>query len=117
MTSEKKNKSIKQHILNFWRGDISLTISFWFVFMIGGSIVTIPSFVITDAYVDSLNNSSMILLLLFYIFQYTYLLIAYVGTWRASSKYKPKKENWAWGTIAKVYIVLNILRAISGYIL
>ena len=46
--------------------------------------------------------------------QYAYLILAYVGTWRSASNYKPKKDQWSWGTIAKVYIILNLIRAV-GY--
>ena len=78
------------------------------------SSFTIPSFVLTDAYVDSLGNLGLIAFISFFIIQYSYLILAYVGTWRSASNYKPKKDQWSWGTIAKVYIILNLIRAV-GY--
>ena len=50
-----------------------------------------------------------------FIFQYSYLIWAYVGSWRSATNYKPKKGQWSWGTIAKVYIALNIIRGIVKF--
>ena len=116
MAKIKQNKKLIQHIKDFWGGKINLGPSFWYVFIIGGTIVTIPSFIATDAYVDSLSSSGLIALMVFYLFQYCYLIVAYVGTWRSASNYKPKKTQWSWGTIAKVYIVLNVIRAVVKFI-
>tara|TARA_B110000967_G_C18358149_1_gene304593 strand:- start:69 stop:422 length:354 start_codon:yes stop_codon:yes gene_type:complete len=110
MAKKKKNKDVKQNVIEFWQGKITLGKSFWLVFVVGGSIMTIPSFILTDAYVDSLDNLGLILFITFFIFQYTYLIVAYVGTWRSAKNYKPKKNQWAWGNIAKIYIVLNLIR-------
>ena len=71
------------------------------MFVVGGSIMTIPSFILTDAYVDSLDNLGLILFITFFIFQYTYLIVAYVGTWRSAKNYKPKKNQWAWGNMLR----------------
>ena len=47
---------------------------------------------------------------------YIYLIIAYVGTWKSATNFKRKKNQWSWGTIAKVDIVLNILNGINQLI-
>ena len=49
-------------------------------------------------------------ILFFVPFQFVYLIWAMVGTWRSASKFKPKKKQWAWGTIAQVYIILSVIR-------
>ena len=110
------NKNLVHHIKNLWQGKVSLVWSFWFWFMLIGSIVTIPSFLLTDAYMDSLNNLSLVLFIIFFLFQYAYLILAYVGTWRSASNFKPKKNQWSWGTIAKVYVVLNAIRAVVKFL-
>ena len=46
------------------------------------------------------------------IFQYIYMIFAYVGAWRSASNYKPKKKQWAWGSIAQIYMTLSIIRTI-----
>jgi hypothetical protein len=115
MAIKKKSKSFKQNVIDFWQGKISLGLSFWVLFCVVGTIITIPSFVLTDAYVDSLGSLGLIAFILFFIIQYAYLIVAYVGTWRSASNYKPKKDQWSWGTIAKVYIILNLIRAVLEF--
>ena len=115
MAIKKKSKSFKQNVIDFWQGKISLALSFWVLFFVVGTIITIPSFVLTDAYVDSLGSLGLIAFILFFIIQYAYLILAYVGTWRSASNYKPKKDQWSWGTIAKVYIILNLIRAVLEF--
>ena len=117
MASKKmsKNKNIIQIIKDYWNGKYSLAGSFWFGFMILGSLITVPALIFTDAYIDSLGNLGLIGLLLYFVIMYPYLILAYVGTWRSASNYKPKKGQWSWGTIAKVYIALNAIRAIVEF--
>ena len=113
MVEQKQKKNLIQHVKYFWSGKINLGPSFWIVFMIGGTIVTIPSFIATDEYIDTLDSFGLIALIVFYLFQYLYLIVAYVGTWRSASNYKPKiNQWWPWGTIAKIYIALNAIRGI-----
>ena len=85
---------------------LSLGISFWAVYTIGGTIVALPAIVLPE-------TSSAILI--FVPFQFIYLIWAMVGTWRSASKFKPKKKQWSWGTIAKVYIALNLIRGIVKF--
>ena len=47
-----KNTNIIQVIKNYWNGKYSLAASFWFGFIILGGIMTIPAFILTDAYID-----------------------------------------------------------------
>ena len=95
-------KSKKQNFIkSLWNGNESLGTSFWAVYFIGGSIVSIPAWVLPET-----SNA----LLFFVPFQLTYITWAIVGTWRSASKFKPKKKQWAWGTISQVYIVLSIIR-------
>ena len=96
-----KKRKKQNYITNFWNGNESLGTSFWAVYFIGGTIVSLPVLVLPE-------TSSAIFI--FVPFQFIYLIWAMVGTWRSASKFKPKKNQWAWGTIAQVYIVLSVLR-------
>ena len=96
-----KKRKKQNYISNFWSGNESLGTSFWAVYFIGGTILSLPAFVLSE-------TSSAIFI--FVPFQFIYLIWAMVGTWRSASKFKPKKNQWAWGTIAQVYIVLSVLR-------
>ena len=96
-----KKRKKQNYIINFWNGDETLGTSFWAVYIIGGTIVSLPAIVLPE------TSSAVIV---FVLFQFIYLIWAMVGTWRSASKFKPKKNQWAWGTIAQVYIVLSVLR-------
>ena len=82
-------RSKKQNFIqNLWNGNESLGLSFWAVYIIGGTIVSIPSFVLPET-----SNS----ILFFVPFQFVYLIWAMVGTWRSASKFKPKKKTMVLG--------------------
>ena len=110
---KKKNNNIKQAIINIWQGKLDLGQTFWLVFIIGGTIVTLPSFILNDEFIDSISDIGALFAIFFFIFQWSYLVWAYVATWRSATNFKPKKNQWSWGTIAKVYIVLSVIRSIS----
>ena len=115
MVSKNSNKNIIQIIKDYWNGKYSLVGSFWFGFMILGTIITVPAFIFTDSYIDAMSDTALLGLLVYFAIMYPYIILAYVGTWRSASNYKPKKGQWSWGTIAKVYIALNALRAVIEF--
>ena len=112
----KKKKYFKQILKDFWQGKMSLKFSFWIAFFLVGGAFSIPLFFITDAYIDNISDGLASLFFLYIIVYWIYLIIVYVGTWRSASNFKPKKNQWSWGTIAKVYMVLNIVRGINQLI-
>ena len=97
MKKLKKQNFIK----NLWNGNESLGISFWAVYIIGGTIVSLPAFMLPET-----SNA----IFFFIPFQFAYIIWAMVGTWRSASKFKPKKKQWAWGTVVQIYIVLSVIR-------
>ena len=101
-----KKKVENNFVIDFWNGRISLGTSFWAVYFIGGTIVSLPAFLLSET-----TN----LIIFFVIFQFIYLIWAIVGTWKSASKYKPKKNQWSWGTIAQIYIVLSALRILLNF--
>jgi hypothetical protein len=110
---KKKNNNIKQAIINIWQGKLDLGQTFWLVFIIGGTIVTLPSFILNDEFIDSISDIGALLAIFIFIYQWSNLVWAYVAAWRSATNFKPKKKQWSWGTIAKVYIVLSVIRSIS----
>lgn len=111
----KKNNFI-QMIKDYWNGKYSLAKSFWLGFMVIGSIITVPSFYLTDTFIDGLGNTGLIAMMIYFVIMYPYIILMYVGTWRSASNFKPKKDQWSWGTIAKVYLALNVFRGIVDII-
>tara|TARA_A100001011_G_C14200269_1_gene795339 strand:- start:608 stop:949 length:342 start_codon:yes stop_codon:yes gene_type:complete len=108
-----KKKNLKKIFKDFWHGKMSLKFSFWIAYFLVGGAFTIPSFFITDAYIDRIGDGMAFLLLVYIVILYIYLIITFIGTWRSASNFKPKKNQWSWGTIAKVYMVINILQSIT----
>ena len=75
----KKKNNIKQVIINIWQGKLGLSQTFWLVFIIGGTIVTLPSFILNDEFIDSISDIGALLAIFFFIFQWSYLVWAYVA--------------------------------------
>ena len=111
----KKNNFI-QMIKDYWNGKYSLAKSFWLGFVVIGSIITVPSLYLVDDFIDGLGTSGVIGLMLYFLIMYPYIILMYVGTWRSASNFKPKKDQWSWGTITKVYLALNMFKAIVDII-
>ena len=117
MKKKKNNNNIKQVIINIWQGKLNLSQTFWLVFFIGGTIVTLPAIIFfNDEFIDSISDIGAVLGILYVLIEYSYLIWAYVATWRSATNFKPKKNQWSWGTIAKVYLVLNLIRAFSSFL-
>ena len=103
-----KNKNnFKQSVVNFWQGKISLPISYWLVLTVGSIIVALPAIIITDSYLDSFGGLGTLLFILLIIFQYTYTIFAYVGTWRSAIKYKTKKKSMGLGNNSYSFYVVK----------
>ena len=92
-------KSKKQNFISsLWNGNESLGTSFWAVYIIGGTIVSIPAFVLPE---------TSYAILFFVPFQFVYLIWAIIGTWRSASKFKPKKKTMGLGNYSSsVYCTL-----------
>ena len=84
----KNEKSKTKLFSNFWNGKERLRTSFWAVYIIGGTIVSLPAIVLPE-------TSSAIFI--FVPFQFIYLIWAMVGTWRSALKFKPKKKTMVLG--------------------
>ena len=98
-------KSKKQNFIkNLWNGNESLGISFWAIYIIGGTIVSVPALVLPET-----SNA----IFFFVPFQFAYIIWAMVGTWRSASKFKPKKTvglgNYS-SSIYRAFCYENIIR-------
>lgn len=103
-------------IINIWNGNLSLGKTFWLVFMLGTSVLTIISFLIEENY-ENISEVGALFSLIFILFFYIYLIYSYVGTWRSASKYamsaKKKRKGAGWAYAAQTVVVLS---AISGLV-
>ena len=107
---------MKKLIKKIWDGNLQLVRTFWLVNVLGSIILGIPLF-LGDLYYSDLNEF-LSFLVIFFIFLYAvYFLFASVATWRSATKYvalkKKKKLKGIWGYVAKVIVVLAVLRSIG----
>jgi hypothetical protein len=109
--------------INFWRGDESLTFSFWVVYFIGLSILSAPLIYIDiqgEAFIDSMSDGMALLFLIVTFIFYPALVYVYVGLYRSTSKYillvKKKGKSAIWGYLVYVWMFLSIIRLIREFI-
>ena len=112
----KKNKQLKNIVVTYWNGEISLGKSFWIVAVVLLTIVSIPSYLIDDQAISRMSDGVAIAILVWTIFFYLFLIYTYVGLWRSSSKYiaesiKSKRSTF-WGYVVYIVIVLGMF---SGF--
>jgi hypothetical protein len=108
----------KKLIVNIWRGDHDFRKTFWIYYVLIGTVLSIPTYLI-DFYYESIGEILALFLLIYIVIFYVYIFFAMVGTWKAATKYnllkKKKKDSAFWGYAAKTYLVLtalNVLREI-----
>ena len=124
--SETKNSNLNQKFSNkenviarVWKGDETLSRTFWIYLVLCGSIlgglVGFFGALMQDIY--NLNPAPL------YILLAAYGVWSGVGLWNSSTNYKiaklKNKQSYGWATAAKVYAVFNILVWVSqlGFIM
>jgi len=106
------NKSLK----NFWNGKVSFGQSFWLWYFIGGSVLAIPFYIITDDSIDSSVGLSLFIIL-YFLFFISVLIFLIIGTWKSAENYKKikkkKKLGSGWAIAGQIYISLATLRGVA----
>lgn len=104
-------------LVKHWRGDYSLGFSYWVI----GALLTILVVAITTA-IGSNNSfrelgprASGAAILCFYGLAITLTLWQIVGIWRSADKHSQKGGKAFWAGLAKVMVVLGLLRAVSDF--
>ena len=97
--------------MRFFRGELSLAFSFWFIYF--GTNVALK--IVIDllpkeniAYPD--NNAGLIIIIL----QALYLLATVIGTWNSATNYSLKKKEknlpgFNWGILVKILMGVAVL--------
>jgi len=104
-------------LVKHWRGDYSLGFSYWVI----GSLLTIIVVAITTAIGSSSGlrelgpRASGTAILVFYGFVVTLTLWQLVGIWRSADKHSQKGGKAFWAGLAKVMVVLGLLRAAGDF--
>ena len=102
-------------IKKFWEGKVYLGVSFWVWYIIGGSALALPFWIVSDSALDSSAGLS-IFMILYFIFVIVAIPFLMIGTWRSAEEYKKikrrKKQGAGWGMAAQVYIVLSVINMV-----
>jgi hypothetical protein len=104
-------------LMKHWRGDYSLGFSYWVI----GSLLTVIVVAITTATGSSSGlrelgpRASGAAILVFYGFVITLTLWQVVGIWRSADKHSRRGGKAFWAGLAKVMVVLGLLRAAGDF--
>ena len=109
---------MKKEIKKFSQGKVSLGVSFWVWYVIGGGVLSLPFWIIPDAALDS--DGLAIFMVFYFIFMLVAVIFLMIGVWRSAEEYKKikrkKKQGAGWGMAAQVYIVLSVIRLVLGLV-
>ena len=110
---EAKIDNSQNIFLRFFRGNLSLPLSYWgFLFSFG--VVVSVIFLILE------KNKNEELIGLFSIICIGIYVYLYIGTWRSAQNYKKekikKKLSYGWGIAAQVAMVLGIVQFLNEFI-
>ena len=105
---------MKKEIKKFSQGKISLGVSFWVWYVIGGGVLSLPFWIIPDAALDS--EGLVAFMILYFIFMLGVIIFLMMGVWRSAEEYKKikrkKRQGAGWGMAAQVYIVLSVINMV-----
>lgn len=100
-------------LIKFFRGNLSLAISYW-GFLFSWGVIASIIFIILEKSKDD------VLVGLFSIFTLALYVYLYIGTWRSAENYKKekikKKLGYGWAIAAQVAMVLGIIRFVVEFI-
>ena len=102
-------KFMKNEIKKFWLGKISLGKSFWLWYVVGGTILSLPAWLVPDT---SLQTAFSLSIFILYCFSALVVIIfLMIGTFKSAQEYrkikKKKKQSAGWGIAAQAYIILS----------
>jgi hypothetical protein len=113
VTQNQKINTNTNILIKFFRGNLSLAISYW-GFLFSWGVIASVIFIILEKSKDDL------LVGLFSIFTLALYVYLYIGTWRSAENYKKekikKKLGYGWAIAAQVAMVLGIISFIVEFI-
>ena len=87
--------------------------SFWLWYFIGGSVLSIPFFLITDEAINS-STGAVLFTFIYFILFICALIFLIIGTWRSAENYKRiqknKNKGSGWAIAGQIYLALATLR-------
>ena len=103
---------MKNEIKKFWQGKVSLGKSFWLWYVVLGTILTLPAWLVPDTSLTSTSLATFFILYTLFIF--VAIIFLMIGTFKSAQEYrkikKRKKQSAGWGIAAQAYIILSGIR-------
>ena len=100
-------------LIKFFRGNLSLAISYWAFLFSWGVIASVIIVILEKSKDDVLVGLFSIFILAIYVY-------LYIGTWRSAENYKKekikKKLGYGWAIAAQIAMVLGIIRFVVEFI-
>jgi hypothetical protein len=99
-------------LTRYWRGDVSLPVSYWAV----GIGLTIAISLFSYGFEQFCQSSDLtpdeisLSIIAFIVFILACVVWQAVGLWRSASKYKKVSKTPAWGTVAQILLLLGVAR-------
>ena len=116
-------QSVQAHIrepnflVKHWRGDYSLAFSYWII----GTVLTLIVFAMISAVGSSSRMHELgakgagAVILVFYCFAILLTIWQVAGIWRSADKHRLRGGNPFWAGVAKVMVVLGLIRAAGDF--
>ena len=103
---------MKKEIKKFWQGKVSLGKSFWLWYVVGGTILSLPAWLVPDSSLES--TFSTLIFVLYSLCLLVVIIFLMIGTFKSAQEYrkikKKKKQSAGWGIAAQAYIILSGIR-------
>ena len=82
---------MKKEIKKFSQGKVSLGVSFWVWYIIGGGVLSLPFWIIPEAALASEGWAAF--MILYFIFMLGVVIFLMTGVWRSAEEYKKIKRK------------------------
>ena len=109
---------MKKEIKKFWQGKVSLGKSFWLWYVVGGTILTLPAWLVSDSSLES--TFSALIFVLYSLCSVVAVILLMIGTFKSAQEYrkikKKKKQGQGWGIAAQAYIIISGIRIFAEVI-
>ena len=107
------NKTFSGSVKSFWKGEWSLSQTFWGYGVIGNSVVSIPLHVVPTDY--EFTNGMGIFFSIYVLFTLAFFTWVFVGIWNSATNYSKHKKIW--GSVAKIIVFSTVVYMVVGTII
>ena len=82
---------MKNEIKKFWQGKVSLGKSFWLWYVVGGTIITLPAWLVPDSSLES--TFSALIFVLYSLCSVVAVILLMIGTFKSAQEYRKIKKK------------------------